>query len=55
MPNRTKPLAIEIVDANITSLRICGNIIDIIPPLFKGLIIAITIKVILHHKMDVIK
>ena len=55
MPNRTKPLAIEIVDANITSLRICGNITDIIPPLFKGLIIAITIKVILHHKMDVIK
>jgi hypothetical protein len=45
----------ETVEANITSLRMRGKIIDRLPPPFKGLIIVITIKVTLHHKIDEIE
>ena len=54
-PNRTNPLAIETVEAYITSLRMRGKMIDRLPSPFKGLIIVITIKVTLHHKIDEIE
>ena len=54
-PKRPNPLMIEIVEANITSLRMSGKMIDKWPLPFRGLIIVNTIRVTLHHKIDEIE
>jgi mannose-6-phosphate isomerase class I len=52
MPKRIRPETIETVEAHKTILRNLGKITDKFPFLFKGLMIASTTNVILHHRKE---